>query len=167
MPLATTVKLPKKITPRWPQRCVSCGTDVSGGRGSTLNWWTHAIGWWTVALLSFGKPYRVKDVPVCMMCKSRVRWQRWLRILMSTALIVGAGLIWLTLFRGQQFPLKRAALVGLIIVTILPWVLWEIIFPPPLDVTAFKETVDFDFRETDYALEFANLNKSAGATIDE
>ena len=34
------------------------------------------------------------------------------------------------------------------------------IFPTPIDLTAFSESVDYEFRNADYAAEFASLNNS-------
>jgi hypothetical protein len=41
----------------------------------------------------------------------------------------------------------------------VPYFLWETLFPRPVDLTAFAETVDYEFLDESYALEFAALNR--------
>lgn len=53
-------------------------------------------------------------------------------------------------------------MMGTALVCLLPWYLWEIFFPPPFDMTAYADSVDYEFRDAEYAEEFALLNKAAG-----
>ncbi|MBL8794316.1 MAG: hypothetical protein JNM56_10460 [Planctomycetia bacterium] len=39
-----------------------------------------------------------------------------------------------------------------------PWFLWQLFFPPPLDLTVYTDTVDYEFKDEEYAAEFAALN---------
>ena len=50
-----------------------------------------------------------------------------------------------------------AAAITLIFCT--PYFLWEVFWPRPADITAYSDTVDYEFRDPDYAAEFAELNK--------
>jgi hypothetical protein len=40
----------------------------------------------------------------------------------------------------------------------IPWFAWELVFPPPFDLTVYSDTIDYEFRDQDYAEEFADLN---------
>jgi hypothetical protein len=42
-----------------------------------------------------------------------------------------------------------------------PLILWHLIFPPPIDVTAYSQSVVYDFRDAEYAQEFAALNDAS------
>ena len=66
------------------------------------------------------------------------------------------------LLAGFSGPWKRWALVGIALVCVLPWILWESAFPPAFDMTAYTNTVDYEFRDAAYADEFASLNGSSG-----
>lgn len=57
--------------------------------------------------------------------------------------------------------LRKWVALGLIIVCLSPYFLWEIIYPPAIDITAFKDSVDYEFRDADFAYEFAELNSDA------
>jgi hypothetical protein len=38
---------------------------------------------------------------------------------------------------------------------------WQVLVPPRFDFTAYKESIDYEFKDHDWAVEFANLNCSA------
>jgi hypothetical protein len=48
--------------------------------------------------------------------------------------------------------------MGIALICLVPWLAWETVFPPPIDLTAFSETVDYEFRDPEYAEEFMELN---------
>ena len=51
--------------------------------------------------------------------------------------------------------------MGLILVCLAPYILWEMFFPPAIDITAYSESIDYEFRDPDYAFDFAELNDDA------
>ena len=51
--------------------------------------------------------------------------------------------------------------MGFVIVCLAPYILWETYFPPSIDITAYSESVDYEFRDSDYAYSFAALNEDA------
>jgi hypothetical protein len=53
---------------------------------------------------------------------------------------------------------KRGVIALIVAMSTLPLILWNVFRPPPFDVTAFVESVDYDFRDSLYATEFAKLN---------
>jgi len=63
--------------------------------------------------------------------------------------------------------LRRLTTVGLILITLLPLFLLCIFHPSAFDITAFHDSVDHEFRRSDYANSFAELNEEAkGVTIE-
>jgi len=56
--------------------------------------------------------------------------------------------------------LKPWLALGIALVCMLPCFSWEVFSPRPIDLTAFRETVDYEFRDARYAEEFAALNQA-------
>jgi hypothetical protein len=155
MPLGTDVNLPKSHPPVFPDRCVACGAEHPG---ATYRAGTNAIGWWTLAFWSFGQRLTV-EVPACEPCRGRMRRQRWVQLAVNAAgAVAGVGLA-MSLLRWYQGPLKRWLVLGIALVCLLPVILWETFFPRPFEMTAFSDTVDYEFRDSGYAKEFAALNE--------
>lgn len=46
-------------------------------------------------------------------------------------------------------------------VCLIPQFVYEAFFPQPFNITAYSESVDYEFRDEDSAIEFANLNDDA------
>lgn len=57
--------------------------------------------------------------------------------------------------------LRKWVAMGLILVCLAPYFLWEIIYPPAIDITAYKSSVDYEFKDAGFAYEFAELNGDA------
>jgi len=57
--------------------------------------------------------------------------------------------------------IRRWVAVGLILICLLPLFLFSIFNPPAFDITAYSESVDYEFRCADYAKSFAELNEDA------
>jgi hypothetical protein len=154
MPVSTDVKLPKARPPVFPDRCVACGAESPS---STYRAGTNAIGWWTWVFWTFGRRFTV-DVPACEPCCGQMRRQRWLQLAVN-AVVIAAGVVLAgSLLQWYQGPFKRWLMLGVVLVCLLPVFLWEMFFPRPFDMTAFSDTVDYEFRDPDYAAEFAALN---------
>lgn len=175
------VRLLKEQEPIFPTRCVACGSDAPGG---TLRFHTRSVGWSTFVSWSYGEKFSA-DVPVCGICRGKVKQQRWLRSSIRMSLGIIGILIagWWLFLTDSQEPLKAEPsgsivgkvlgrlltdfqrswlMMGTALVCALPWLLWEIFFPPPFDMTAYADSVDYQFRDAEYAEEFAVLNKAAG-----
>jgi hypothetical protein len=79
-------------------------------------------------------------------------------------LFTAAGLGVAVAVLGSLHGLARRWLaIGIAIVVMAPWFVWQAVFPPPIELTAYSETVDYEFRDRAYAEEFAALN---GAKTD-
>jgi hypothetical protein len=157
MPLSTDIKLPKTVTPIFPDRCVACGVPDPG---SHLRVGTNAIGWSTLAFWTFGARFSV-NVPACEECHQRMIRQRWLRrFVCGIFMVVGFGVAVSALgsFRG---PVKRWLAMGIVLACMIPWFVWETFSPRPIDLTAYADSVQYEFRDEDYADEFLELNQDA------
>jgi hypothetical protein len=157
MPMATEVNLPKDHDPIFPDRCVACGAEHPT---ATLRISTHSIGWWTVLLGHFGMPFTT-EVPACPPCRRRIRLQRWLRFAITIAFVFAGASIALAILKNYRGLFRKWLAMAIAIVCLLPFILWETFFPPPIDLTAYSETVDYEFRDPEYAAEFAELNQGA------
>jgi hypothetical protein len=160
MPLSTNIKLPKSVVPIFPDRCVACGFEHPGGfyRAST-----NAVGWWSFTFWSFGAKFSA-DVPACGTCSTQLRTQRLVRLAVLSAFVAVGLIVGFTLLERYHGPFKRWLVTGIAIVAVLPVLLWETLFPPPIDLTAYSETVSYEFRNATYGEEFAELN---GVEVDE
>ena len=158
MPLSTDVNLPRTHRAEYPERCVRCGDDPEG---KTIRIWTHTIGWWTYLLWVFGKGFTTHP-PVCDACGLRFRAQRWGGFLapILIALLVMV-FIWPLLDRNLFLEFRKWIIMGVILLCSAPYFLWEVFFPPAIDITAFKDSVDYEFADEDYAHDFAMLNVEA------
>ncbi len=151
------VNLPKSHSPVFPERCVRCGAN---SESYSLRIWTHSIGWWTV-LGVFGRGFKVR-VPACRGCGLRIRVQR-VGELIAIFTITILVMFFVGPFLDEVVPraLRRWVAVGLVVVCMSPWFFWENFFPPYIGMTAYSKSVDYEFRDFDYASDFAELNSDA------
>ena len=154
MPLSHDVNLPKDQHPRFPNRCVACG---EAGPETSLRFTTRAVGWWTVAMFAFGKRFAA-DARCCAPCKAALRRTRRVRLAITivTGMLAALGAVWL--LAGKGGPLRVWLTVGVALVLLVPVFTLEFLYPPTFDMTAFSETVDYEFCDETYAREFAELN---------
>ena len=158
MPLSTDVNLPRNHIALYPSRCVRCGDDPAG---TTIRLWTHTLGWWTWALWMFGRGFTT-NVPACAGCCWRIRFQRVGRVIVTLAIAAGfMFFVWPYVDDLVARPIRKWVAMALILVCMAPHILWEILFPPSIDITAYSESVDYEFRDREYAYEFAALNDDA------
>jgi hypothetical protein len=109
----------------------------------------------------FGRGF-IAHVPACASCGWRIRCQRVGGILLT--LVVAAAFlffVWPLLDDFVARPIRKWVAMGLIFVCLAPYFLWETFFPPSIDITAFPDNVDYEFRDEEYAHEFAALNGDA------
>jgi hypothetical protein len=157
MPMSTDLNLPKTLRPVFPDRCVACGLPSPE---SYVRVSTHAIGWWTIAFWVHGARFSV-DVPSCEPCRRQMIRQKWLRrILFGIPVVVGMGVA-SSMFGSFHSPLYRMLMMGVGILCLIPFVVWETFFPRPIDLIAYSDTVDYEFLDEEYAQEFASLNYEA------
>ncbi len=158
MQLSTAVKLPRSHRAVYPNRCVRCNGDPAG---NTVRLLTHTIGWWTFVFLTFGWFFSTK-VPACKSCRIWIRTQRVGRWLIVLALSFAfMWLVWPYVKDFISIPFRHWVAVAMLLVCASPYILWEIFFPPCIDITAYRDSVDYEFQSPDYAYEFADLNQDA------
>ncbi len=58
-------------------------------------------------------------------------------------------------------PVRKWVAVAMMIVCVSPWFIWELLFPPSIDITAYSKSVDYEFKDPEYADEFVELNSDA------
>ena len=121
---------------------------------------THSVGWWTIALWMFGSRSSV-DVPACGGCRVRVRRRRRARFAIEIVLIAAAVVLAFKLLGEVRGPLRKWALMGAALLLLLPFGIAGLFFPPPFDMTATSRTITYEFRDEEYAHEFALLNDAA------
>jgi hypothetical protein len=154
MPLATTIKLPRDVEARFPERCVRCGAPAPERR---IRLWTTTISVASVMSLLFCRPFSVR-VPVCRTCAPRLRMARLMRLIVTLGLIVAGVTAAIWLLGSYDGPGRRYLAVGIALLCIVPFFMLEAFFPPPIDVTAYSKTVDYEFADEEYADEFARVN---------
>jgi hypothetical protein len=158
MPLSTDVNLPKSHVPRFPDKCVVCGRQSPA---STVRLMTGSIGWWTLFVWWYSKPFIVK-APACAACSWRLHGNRFFTLLVTILLVVVAiWIVWPMFADMVPRSVRKWAALGLGLVCLSPFILIQVFFPPAFDITAFSDSVDYEFRDSQLAYEFANLNDDA------
>jgi hypothetical protein len=100
--------------------------------------------------------------PACPRCAIRIRFQRIGSLLLTLA--IAAVILFFVWPHSDDFvarPVRKWAAMGLLIVCLSPYFLWEFFFPPSIDITAYRNSIDYEFRNKAYAFEFARLNQEA------
>lgn len=121
--------------PVFPSRCVACGKPDPKA--------------------AFRLSTNSTAAPACPPCARSLRYERWLRRA-AKYLGVTAGLAVSTfLLPGGQNALVAATLA---IGGALPTILYEHAHPRVFDVTARQNVIDYEFKDSSYANEFAALN---------
>jgi len=69
--------------------------------------------------------------------------------------------IWPLLDENFVLEFRKWIIMGVILVVCVPYFVWEVFFPPTIDITAYKDSVDYEFADEDYAYDFAALNDDA------
>ena len=151
------VALPKDRVPYWPAACVRCRSSPV----TTVRIRTHAIGWWTPLTLSFGSWFKA-DAPACAKCRWLLRRQRAIRLLVLGVCIMAAVLATVRLTGEAGGPLRHWLRIGVAVLLLLPVFIWHALSPLTFGLTAYSDTVIYEFRDRLYAERFAELN---GATV--
>ena len=152
MAFTKQVNLPKDHVPIFPDRCVACGQPAPTEK---LHVRDEFFGWpWA------SKKHIDVAAPVCEWCLGSVRRQRWLRVASLWVGIIGgiALAFWLTWDWHMARLARKLVAVGGAIAGAAPFVLWQIFVPSPFAMTAFVNTVSYEFSDADYARDFAALN---------
>ncbi len=157
MPWSTDVSLPRDQTPLFPDHCVVCLVErpertiaVTQATASVFGIARAFI--WFLLLIPADK---VKaQAPICPRCRRSELASRWWWRVIGLGL-VAAGITtscWLYPAGGKLMML------GFAIAACLPWIVLRVLLPPAFDLTVSRRSVDYEFRSSEYAEEFAELN---------
>jgi hypothetical protein len=161
MSLSTDVNLPRSHAPQFPDRCVVCGANEPK---STVTLLTGTQGWWTWILWTFGWPLIVK-APACRWCGWRLHIGRLCGLILTIAITLAAiWYVWPHMSAFVPRSIKIWAQAGLALTCLLPYILYQVFFPRPFDITAFSDSVDYSFRDRKAAFTFAISNSDAAWT---
>ncbi len=157
MGLSTDVTLPRGVKPCFPDRCIVCGekpdSEIKIGQNGSNVFLVffvallHVFGWSSV------------EVPICVGCKGRFRFQRWGREVILWGIVIVA--IWLIMPHFSEWSgfTRKVVVGGLVLLAIAPWIVVEVFLPRVFDTTVKGDLVDYEFSDFDYACEFAELNR--------
>ena len=158
MATSTDINLPRSHIAQFPNKCVVCDAESPD---STLRHFTGTLGWWTWIFFWFGSVFSV-TAPACKGCGWKHHGRRILSLLLTAAIgFLALTYIWPHLKDEVPRSLHRWAGVALCLVCILPQILWEVFFAAPFNITAYSESVDYEFGSMDLAAEFAVENMDA------
>lgn len=155
---STDINLPRSHAARFPERCVVCGRDNPPSHVQLI---TGTLGWWTWLLWVWGTPF-VAKAPACSGCAWKLHNSRFISLVVTLAIAVAAlWLFWPHVKDSVPHGLRKWAMMGLALACLLPQIILEVFFAKPFDMTAYTESVDYEFTSKDYAAEFATLNLDA------
>ncbi len=158
MPMSTDVNLPKAHAACFPDKCILCGTPAPGNRVRLV---TGSIGWWTWIFWAFGKPVIV-SAPSCTLCGWQLQLRRLAGLLVTVGLIYFAySFVWPLVDKDIPRLTRKWIMMGLGLACLLPQILYEMFVPAVFSITAFKDSIDYEFRDEEQAQEFAAHNEDA------
>jgi hypothetical protein len=78
-----------------------------------------------------------------------------------TITVAALWLIWPYFKDSVPRGLHKWVMMGLALACLLPQLIFEVLFAKPFDMTAYADSVDYEFTSQDYAVEFATMNSDA------
>ena len=101
-------------------------------------------------------------IPACWRCGVRIRVQR-VGGLICVVVFAFFFMVLVGPYLEGFVPrsLRKWVAMALLLLCLSPWLLWEVLFPPAIDITAYSKSVDYEFRDSNYAHDFAELNQHA------
>ena len=157
--MSTNVTLDASCNARFPDRCILCGHRAPGDSLS-LSTSPHG-GWRTFFGLDGGG--RQARVPACTRCRELMQRQTQLRSWGVLVAAVVSFALYAVLLFCYQGPLVNVVRSGGLVFFMLPYFVWEALFPLPINVAATKSSITFRFDYEIYAIEFARLNRAVAS----
>ncbi len=155
MAFSTDVRLPRDREPVFPDRCVSCGR---GEPGATFRVRHRPIRWFSVMTIAPGGRRHVVHAPACDPCADRMGNRRIVSTVITIALVLLGVFLVVWLLGEYDGPMRKLLGIAGALVALSPWILIEVFWPPAFDTTVFKDEVDYEFLDAEYADEFESLN---------
>ncbi len=156
MPFNIDVTLPKSCTPRFPDRCAICGKPSPG---DTYRVTTRTIN--SGASATTAGPKFSAEAPACRLCRDQMRRHIWGRIAANVVFILGGLGVGIRVISGHHTAFANVILFVICLLCLAPLIAWRMYHPLPFDITAYPDTVDYEFHDRAYAQEFAALNEDA------
>ncbi|MCR9218474.1 MAG: hypothetical protein NXI14_14895 [bacterium] len=157
-----SVEIPWESDVRWPDRCARCHAPSPDTTFSTRIARPTALG----TAFNFNPPWALRSLvcPSCRACHLAVRRQRLRSVLIPvpTMAVVLVGGIWVMLMLPYVAVLTPILRIGIILFAIALGIGIRIAIGDPIDVITEKRTLRFEFKDHDFAEEFAAAN---GTTV--
>jgi hypothetical protein len=155
--MSINVTLDASHNARFPDCCILCGHR---GPGDSLALSTSPTGvWWS--FFGFDAGQRKAQVPACMRCRELLVRQAQLRSWGVLVAVVASIALYAVLLFCYHGPLVNVVRSGGLVFFMLPYFVWEALFPLPINVTATKSSITYRFEYDVYAIEFMRLNRTA------
>ena len=158
--MASIVKLPRSVTPAFPDRCVSCGSEQPGN-----SYPAAPVLFWGRELLPGRSDAFAVNVPACNDCKAFMERQsraRFLADALTTIAGAAAAILVLVVHPG---PIGWLFAAGAYCLVIQPLVIWEVFRPRPILLTLSGKTVEYRFRDEFYSIQFRAFNVDAAGPM--
>lgn len=158
MATSMDINLPRSHVPRFPDRCVVCGCTSPQSHvrlmTDTVDSWKWLLWWWC-------KPIIVK-APSCSGCAWKLHALR--SVSLGVTLATAGAVCWFLWPHLKDIVPRRIrtwVMLAIVFACLLPQTIFQMFFAMPFDVTAFTDSVDYEFTSEDYAFEFMKLNTDA------
>ncbi len=158
MAQAYAVQLSRHQDAKFPQLCAICESadpeERVTVRSGVLRW--SMLFWPFTGLVS-------AKVPICQTCAKQFRRRRLLRTILEWTLLSVAVLATFWFFGTYRGPFRKWLLVLVSCLLALPYIIWASMFPPAIELTAFRDHVQYEFTNQSFAAKFAALNRASRA----
>ena len=119
------------------------------------------------SLWMFGSAVVVK-APACRPCRRSLHLHRWASIaVISVVATLALFWVWPLVEGSVPRAVRKWAMMGVALGCVLPYIVFQAFFPPPFDVTAYSESIDYEFRDAELAREFAALVREVDLSLIE
>jgi hypothetical protein len=156
MGLSHDVRLEKDRAPVFPDRCVNCARERPEA-ALEYSCAHRSILWNFLIFLPGFRRIRVQ-VPVCAECLPLVRRRRRLKWWVELVVILAVVAVVYLITRMLDWSPRKPTRLFIVFLACIPAFALFSYFPPPFDLTPLSTHVDYEFRDLDYAREFAALN---------
>ena len=154
--MAHRVDISKTQELAFPDRCVNCG---AGSPGATMNI-KGALSNWKPVHEDIFKSWRA-DVPCCPGCQGRVRRDRFVaKILYGVAFVAGVFLLLIVLALWPAITESWLIYVAILGCMAIPVAVVQSLHVPQIELTPSHDRLVFEFKNLDFANQFAELNQS-------
>lgn len=160
------VTLAKSHVANFPPYCVVCGASDPTSRSRIFTW---VLRWWVFLTFLPSGVFSVR-VPACSSCGWKLQLQRLFNTFIVICIILCATwYIWPVVKDHIPRVLRPWAQAGIALIFYLPKWLYDIFYPPAFDISATRDRVMYEFRDSMTAAIFALRNRDAmvgGSSFD-